>query len=256
MKRIKPLTFSMLVASALASGCTHFVVNEPAQPVNNAANGKNSVNETQSSQQIAKRVIRSQECTASNHVRTSMPYYKVDGKKSDAIRIRVTGYGAPPKSFYPEPQRRLMAMRAAKIDAYRSLAERVKGVQIWGGTTIGDMVVEKDRFRVYLDTHLSGARVIAENPSDDGTFETIVELKVDQNFLKGAGIEPQRASQQRAPVAQPCPPANNPAPMAAPNNPPSNAESSFDDDIQVMRFTPVKQVNATDIAKSDFYFSE
>jgi hypothetical protein len=76
-----------------------------------------------------------------------------------------------------------MAMRAAKIDAYRSLAERITGIEIWGGTTIGDMVVEKDRFRVYLDTHLIGARVIAENAQEDGTFETIVELKVGQSFL-------------------------------------------------------------------------
>jgi len=105
------------------------------------------------------------------------------GSPEDAVKIRVTGYGAPPKSFYPDPQRRLMAMRAAKIDAYRSLAERVTGIQIWGGTTIGDMVVEKDRFRVYIDTYINGARVIAENPLDDGTFETIVELTVDQNFL-------------------------------------------------------------------------
>ena len=106
------------------------------------------------------------------------------GKRSQSIKIRVTGYGAQPKSFYPDPQRRLMAMRAAKIDAYRSLAERITGIQIWGGTTIGDMVVEKDRFRVYLDTHLTGARVIAENQQEDGTFETIVELKVGQNFLQ------------------------------------------------------------------------
>jgi len=106
-----------------------------------------------------------------------------NGAPEDAVKIRVTGYGAPPKSFYPDPQRRLMAMRAAKIDAYRSLAERVTGIQIWGGTTIGDMVVEKDRFRVYIDTYINGARVIAENPLDDGTFETIVELTVDQNFL-------------------------------------------------------------------------
>ena len=114
-----------------------------------------------------------------------------NGQPEDAVKIRVTGYGAPPKAFYPDPQRRLMAMRAAKIDAYRSLAERVTGIQIWGGTTIGDMVVEKDRFRVYIDTFITGARVIAENPLDDGTFETIVELTVGQPFL--VKTLPQRA---------------------------------------------------------------
>ena len=117
-------------------------------------------------------------------------YINNNGQQVEDTVIRTTGYGAPPKSFYPEPQRRLMAMRAAKIDALRSLAERVSGVQIWGGTTIGDMVVEKDRFRVYLDTHLRGAKVIGENPIEDGSFETIVELKVGQHLLSAALSKP------------------------------------------------------------------
>ncbi|HFE38714.1 MAG TPA: hypothetical protein ENK06_09925 [Gammaproteobacteria bacterium] len=122
-------------------------------------------------------------CSAGTNMAVNQYYIDDAGKQARSIKIRVTGYGARPKSFYPDPQRRLMAMRAAKIDAYRSLAERISGIQIWGGSTIGDMVVEKDRFRVYLDTHLAGARVIAENAQEDGTFETIVELKVGQSFL-------------------------------------------------------------------------
>jgi len=122
-------------------------------------------------------------CGPGTQIRVSKHMINKNGKPAEAIKIRVTGYGAEPKSFYPEPQRRLMAMRAAKIDAYRSLAERITGIQIWGGTTIGDMVVEKDQFRVYLDTHLTGARVISENAQEDGTFETVVELRVGQGFL-------------------------------------------------------------------------
>ncbi len=128
------------------------------------------------------------ECVDDKH------YINNKGKQAEKTTIRTTGYGAPPKSFYPEPQRRLMAMRAAKIDALRSLAERVSGVQIWGGTTIGDMVVEKDRFRIYLDTHLRGAKVIGENPLEDGSFETIVELNVGQHLLSAALSKPKEAN--------------------------------------------------------------
>ena len=137
----------------------------------------------------------SQECTGQH-------YIDVGGKPVNMVKVRATGYGAPPKSFYSDPQRRLMAMRAAKVDAYRSLAERINGVQIWGGTTLGDMVVEKDRFRVYLDTHLRGARVIAENPHEDGSFETIVEVSVGQQMLTMAlparndCVEPSKPHQQ------------------------------------------------------------
>jgi len=143
------------------------------------------------------------ECTPNSGSQWQQGYfYDSNGAKKNTIQVRATGYGAPPKAFYPEPQRRLMAMRAAKIDAYRSLAERVNGVHIWGGTTIGDMVVEKDRFRVFLDTHISGARILSENPSEDGTYETVVEVKIGQYFLDGAiGDQPLQARHNN----NPCP---------------------------------------------------
>jgi len=169
-------------ASALFTACAH--VEAEGDGHNNLRNATTAAQSIQQapilmpvSNNSTQLECGSEDMTNNNH------YLKANGEKAEAIKIRVTGYGAPPKAFYPDPQRRLMAMRAAKIDAYRSLAERVSGLQIWGGTTIGDMVVEKDRFRVYLDTHLAGARVIAESGQEDGTYETVVELKVDQLFL-------------------------------------------------------------------------
>ncbi|MEK6748290.1 MAG: LPP20 family lipoprotein [Pseudomonadota bacterium] len=118
-------------------------------------------------------------------------FFQMDGQKLAEARVNASGYGAPPKSFYPEPQRRLMSMRAAQVDAYRNLAERVNGMHIWGGTTIGDMVVEKDRYRVFLDSYLKGAKVMASHPVEDGTYETVVELNLDQSFLRAAlGMRP------------------------------------------------------------------
>ena len=159
-----------LTIALMASGCSTLQLsdrNNMYSPQNTAASQFNDPN-----------------CGPATNVPVNQYYINDAGKQAQSVKIRVTGYGARPKSFYPDPQRRLMAMRAAKVDAYRSLAERISGIQIWGGSTIGDMVVEKDRFRVYLDTHLAGARVIGENAQEDGTFETIVELRVGQNFLK------------------------------------------------------------------------
>lgn len=104
-------------------------------------------------------------------------------QKVAAVRVSGSGYGAPPKKYYPESQRRLMAMRASKIDAYRALAEIVDGVHIWGGTTIGDMVVQRDRYRVYMDTFVRGARIIEVSAHQDGSYETVVEVVIDQNLL-------------------------------------------------------------------------
>mgnify|MGYP000091252875 CR=1 FL=1 len=104
-------------------------------------------------------------------------------KKIDPIHVGATGYGAPPPKYYPENQRRLLAMRASKIDAYRALAETVNGLRIRGGTTVGDMVVQQDRYRVFVDAYVRGARILSVTANDDGNYETTVELLVDENFL-------------------------------------------------------------------------
>lgn len=111
-------------------------------------------------------------------------------KKVDSVRVGATGYGAPPPKYYPENQRRLMAMRASKIDAYRALAESINGLHIWGGTTIGDMVVQRDRYRVFIDSYVRGARIVSSTANDDGTYETIVELMVDDAFLASVIADP------------------------------------------------------------------
>jgi len=191
-KNVIHTAIAMTFATSLFSACTHM----ETQPIDGSDDmdlaGNQPVANHAAAMQNQKTPITvpsashlsNMDCGSENPMAGNSHYFNKNGKKSTAIKIRVTGYGAPPKSFYPDPQRRLMAMRAAKIDAYRSLAERVSGLQIWGGTTIGDMVVEKDRFRVYLDTHLTGAKVITESGQEDGTYETVVELKVDQPFLQ------------------------------------------------------------------------
>jgi hypothetical protein len=113
-------------------------------------------------------------------------YYlqSADGKqKVEQVKVGATGYGAPPKSFYPEAQRRLMTIRASKVDAYRALTEVVGGLHIWGGSAIGNMVIEHDRYRTFIDTYVRGARVISVAPMADGTYKTEVEMSVDQAFL-------------------------------------------------------------------------
>ncbi len=106
-----------------------------------------------------------------------------DNTKVESIKVSATGYGAPPPKYYPENQRRLMTMRASKIDAYRALSESINGLHIWGGTTIGDMVIEKDKYRVFVDGFIRGARITSVNANEDGNYETVVELVIDSRFL-------------------------------------------------------------------------
>ncbi len=113
-------------------------------------------------------------------------YQNENNLPAETVVITARGWGAPPKQYYPEGNRRLMTMRAAKLDAYRSLAERIHGLRIWGGTTIGDMVLEQDQFKVLLDAYVVGARVLSIMPQKDGNYEAIVEIELDRNFLHRA----------------------------------------------------------------------
>jgi len=97
--------------------------------------------------------------------------------------LRVVGYGATDTASKKSTvQKRLMAIRASKMDAYRSMAERVYGTAIQGSTTVRDMVVQNDRFRTYVETYMHGARVVSTDVMPDGSVETILEMVIDQGF--------------------------------------------------------------------------
>lgn len=97
--------------------------------------------------------------------------------------LRVVGYGAVDvESKKPEVQKRLMAIRASKMDAFRAMAERVYGTSVQGSTTVRDMVVQNDRFRSYVETYMHGARVVSTDVMPDGSVETVLEMIIDQGF--------------------------------------------------------------------------
>ena len=135
-------------------------------------------------QAVAAAKTASDECTSP--VSQSINFYlrsNDSNEKLDTVRVEAIGYGAPPKKYYPEYQRRLMAMRAAKIDAYRALAETINGLRIWGGTTLGDMSIKSDNYRVFLNSYVRGAKVEKVKERQDGNYEAYVSTIVDQSFL-------------------------------------------------------------------------
>lgn len=98
--------------------------------------------------------------------------------------LRVVGYGAinASQTGVSQAQKRLLAIRASKMDAYRALAERVYGMTVEGTTTVRDMVVQNDKFQSYVDTYMHGARVVSADVMTDGTVETVLEMVVDNGF--------------------------------------------------------------------------
>jgi hypothetical protein len=76
-------------------------------------------------------------------------------------------------------QRRLMAIRASKLDAYRSLTEQVYGQQLNASTTVEDMIVVNDTMRAHVEGLVYGAKVVSISPIGDDSYETKLELEQD-----------------------------------------------------------------------------
>ncbi len=75
--------------------------------------------------------------------------------------ITATGTGSYPKDK-PAPQAKLLAQRAAQVDAYRLLVESAVGVHLQSQTAVKDFIAQKDRISTKVnDVFLKGAQVVA-----------------------------------------------------------------------------------------------
>jgi hypothetical protein len=96
--------------------------------------------------------------------------------------IEAVGIGAPPQRNIGTPQARPMALRAARVVAYRDLLEAIKGVQVDSTTTVKDFTVESDAINTKVEGIVQGARVIKEEYMSDGTVEVTVRMPMAGNF--------------------------------------------------------------------------
>ncbi len=130
--------------------------------------------------------------------------------------IEATGIGAPADKSIGKASARPMALRAAKVDAYRNLLEVTKGVRVDSTTTIKDFTVESDVINTQVDGLVKGAVVVDQQYMSDGTVEVKVRMPLYGNLSQvmiPASIEKRK---DLRPAEAPAPPAAAPAgpPMA------------------------------------------
>ncbi|MEW6614184.1 MAG: LPP20 family lipoprotein [Thermodesulfobacteriota bacterium] len=98
--------------------------------------------------------------------------------------ITATGSGAPPSSVGNPAQARLMAKRAAVLDARRNLLETVKGVTVDAQTTVQNFMTTSDIVVTKVSGIVKLSRVINTRYMSDGAVEVTVEMDLRGDLLK------------------------------------------------------------------------
>lgn len=95
--------------------------------------------------------------------------------------IQATGQGFPPKNITDIEKAKMMAKRAAVIDAKRNLIEEIKGVYIDSNTLINDYIIKNDIISVKVSGIINNVEIVNVTYNSDGSVVVILEL--DKNTL-------------------------------------------------------------------------
>lgn len=94
------------------------------------------------------------------------------------VQVHAVGKGVAPENSFNRGRAIIMAERAAIADAYRQLAEKIKGVYIRSYQDYWNGSVDMDFIRMETETWLRGARVDKINHTDHGIVEAYMVANV------------------------------------------------------------------------------
>ncbi len=122
-------------------------------------------------------LIQTSSCE-SKKVENSVPKNTPVLKPHKILRVRATGQGVAPCNGACSPaQAYALAKRAAIADAYRLLAEKVKGVYVEGNDYVKNMAIKNSVVRTYVNAMIKNAN-ITETTFKDGLCEVDMEIKL------------------------------------------------------------------------------
>ena len=96
-------------------------------------------------------------------------------------QVQAAGAGVGPQGR-PPSMAKLIACRAAVLDAQRNLIESIHGVRVEGTTVVANMMVESDTIKTSVSGLLQGASVVNRTPMDDGSCEVTMTAPLGGKF--------------------------------------------------------------------------
>ena len=110
--------------------------------------------------------------------------------------IHANGYGVAPQNSAMN-KKRLLARRAAQVDAYRNLAEVISGVRVSSETVVRNLESESDVIKTKINAVVRGATITDEHYQNE-IFTVSMQIDMNGGFfraVKEAGIASEESSQ-------------------------------------------------------------
>lgn len=81
-----------------------------------------------------------------------------------------------------DSNKRLMAIKASKLDAYRELAEQVYGQKVDGEQQLSNLILTNNTLKSSVEGVIRGARVVKSYPVGDDTYATELQLDMQRVY--------------------------------------------------------------------------
>lgn len=98
---------------------------------------------------------------------------------SSAFEDRVVGVGYAVINAQPgesPEEKRLMAIKASKLEAYKSLAEQIYGQYLESRGTLSNLKMSDEEITSRVEGVIVGARVVSIKPISIDSYETVLEI--------------------------------------------------------------------------------
>jgi hypothetical protein len=113
-----------------------------------------------------------------------------------AKTVTATGSGAANLKDGSVAKARLMAERAAKLDALRNIVETIQGIQVTGTRNAAD-VMSNGEIKSKIQGMAQGFKVVDTKYYSDGSVDVIVSMPIDDNLTNALVEKPKSAKPRK-----------------------------------------------------------